>query len=72
MTRPLDDLSIVMPVYNEAAAIERVLRELHSKVASRLQHVEFVVDSDYDKASPALERLTVKSRWNRALPTSRC
>ncbi|MEW6430500.1 MAG: hypothetical protein AB1730_03230 [Myxococcota bacterium] len=25
---------------------------------------EFVVDSDYDKASPALERLTVKSRWH--------
>jgi glycosyltransferase involved in cell wall biosynthesis len=59
MTRPLDDLSIVMPVYNEAAAIERVLRELHSKVASRLQHVEFVVaeDGSSDATPQILARL---------------
>jgi len=59
MTRPLDDLSIVMPVYNEAATIERVLRELHAKVAARLPRVEFVVaeDGSSDATPEILARL---------------
>ena len=34
MARPLDQISVVLPVYNEAATIERVLRDLDAKVVS--------------------------------------
>jgi glycosyltransferase involved in cell wall biosynthesis len=44
--RPLDDLSVVMPVYNEAATIEHVLRDVHAKLASRVARVEIVVAED--------------------------
>ncbi len=40
MASPLEDLSVVMPVYNEAGSIERVLRDLHAKVLSRVPNVE--------------------------------
>ena len=44
--RPLDDLSVVMPVYNEAATIERVLRDVHAKIAPRVTKLELVVAED--------------------------
>jgi glycosyltransferase involved in cell wall biosynthesis len=46
MSGPLDQVSVVLPVYNEAATIERVLRDLDAKVVSRLADVEWVVAED--------------------------
>jgi len=46
MSSLLQELSIVLPVFNEAPSIESVLRELHAKVASKLADVEFVVAED--------------------------
>jgi len=46
MARPLDDLSIVMPVFNEAATIERVLRDLRAKIDGRVANLEIVVAED--------------------------
>jgi glycosyltransferase involved in cell wall biosynthesis len=43
---PLADLSVVMPVYNEAGTIERVLRDLHAKIAKRVGRLELVVAED--------------------------
>ena len=59
MTRPQDSLSIVLPVYNEAATIERVLRELATKVANKLGDVEFIVaeDGSSDGTKDVLARL---------------
>ena len=46
VSHPLEDLSVVMPVYNEAGTIERVLRELHAKIAPRVARLEIVVAED--------------------------
>lgn len=45
----VQSLSIVVPVYNEAASIERVLRDIHQKVASKIRDVEFIVAEDGSK-----------------------
>lgn len=49
----------MLPVYNEAQSIERVLRELHHKVVSRAGNVELVVaeDGSTDETPRILERL---------------
>ena len=59
MAGPLDQLSVVLPVYNEAAAIEHVLRDLHAKVITRVPAVEWVVaeDGSNDGTRAILERL---------------
>jgi glycosyltransferase involved in cell wall biosynthesis len=56
---PLEDLSVVLPVYNEAGTIERVLRDVHSKIACRLGSVELIVaeDGSTDGTPELLERL---------------
>ena len=55
----LESLSIVIPVYNEVRVIERVLRDFHAKVASRLPDVEFIVaeDGSRDGTGEVLARL---------------
>jgi len=59
MIQPQDSLSIVLPVYNEAATIERVLRDLHAKIAVKLADVEFIVaeDGSTDGTKEVLQRL---------------
>jgi glycosyltransferase involved in cell wall biosynthesis len=59
ISAPLDDLSVVLPVHNEAGSIERVLRELHGKVSTRARKLEFVVaeDGSSDGTPAILERL---------------
>ena len=59
MSAPLDQLSVVLPVYNEAASIEHVLRDLHAKIVSRLRAVEWIVaqDGSTDATPQILERL---------------
>jgi glycosyltransferase involved in cell wall biosynthesis len=59
MSTPLDQLSVVLPVYNEAASIEHVLRDLHAKVASRLGSIEWIVaeDGSTDATPEILARL---------------
>jgi glycosyltransferase involved in cell wall biosynthesis len=71
MAKPLEDLSIVMPVYNEAGSIERVLREIHAAVCARVPSVEFVVaeDGSTDGTPEILERL--RSELGLRLVTSR-
>jgi len=56
---PLESLSIVVPVYNEAGVIERVLRDLHAKVASCQPASEFIVaeDGSTDGTKEILRRL---------------
>jgi glycosyltransferase involved in cell wall biosynthesis len=56
---PLEDLSVVLPVYNEAGTIERVLRDVHRKVVARLGSVELIVaeDGSTDGTPALLERL---------------
>ena len=55
----LEQLSVVMPVYNEAGTIERVLRELEAKVAARVPDVELIVaeDGSRDGTAEILARL---------------
>ena len=59
MIQPQDSLSIVLPVYNEAGTIERVLRDLHAKIAAKLADVEFIVaeDGSSDGTKEVLQRL---------------
>jgi glycosyltransferase involved in cell wall biosynthesis len=56
---PLEDLSIVMPVYNEAGVIERVLRDVHAKASKLVGNLEIVVaeDGSTDGTPAILERL---------------
>jgi glycosyltransferase involved in cell wall biosynthesis len=42
----VESLSIVIPVYNEARVIERVLRDFHHKVAAKVPGTEFIVAED--------------------------
>src|SRR3954447_6934107 len=56
-TRP--ELSIVVPVYNEAAVIEPVVDELASEVHSRIDNVELVLvdDASTDATPEILDRI---------------
>jgi len=53
-------VSIVMLVYNEAAIIEKVIREYYEKVASKLNNVEFIIaeDGSRDGTKEILARLS--------------
>jgi glycosyltransferase involved in cell wall biosynthesis len=62
MAKPLEDLSIVMPVYNEAGSIERVLREIHAAVCARVPSVEFVVAEDGSTSELGLRLVTSRER----------
>jgi glycosyltransferase involved in cell wall biosynthesis len=42
----LESLSIVIPVYNEARVIERVLRDFHAKIAPAVGDLELIVAED--------------------------
>jgi glycosyltransferase involved in cell wall biosynthesis len=55
----IESLSIVVPVFNEAAVIERVLRDIHAKIALRVADVEFIVaeDGSTDGTKEILARL---------------
>ncbi len=56
---PLESLSVVLPVFNEGRTIERVLRELHTKVGARVPAAEFLVaeDGSTDATPEILQRL---------------
>jgi glycosyltransferase involved in cell wall biosynthesis len=60
MTRNTPTYSLVIPVYNEAKVIERVVREYHEKLTSKLNSCEFIIaeDGSTDGTKEILARLS--------------
>lgn len=59
------DLSVVVPVYNEAGTIETLVRDVERDVVPRFAHVEMIVvdDASTDGTAAILDRLAAERPW---------
>lgn len=63
----MTDLSVVVPAYNEAGSIDRLVRDLARDVVPLVATAEVIVvdDASTDETPRTLERLTAEYRWLR-------
>jgi len=66
----MTDLSVVVPAYNEAGSIERLVRDLADDVVPLVATAEVIVvdDASTDETPRILERLAAEHPWLRVVP----
>jgi glycosyltransferase involved in cell wall biosynthesis len=59
------DLSVVVPVFNEAGSIETLVRDFERELVPRFDRVEVIVvdDASTDETPAILERLAAERPW---------
>lgn len=57
--KTINNLSVIIPVYNEAAVIEHVIREFYKKVTDKIPNIELIIaeDGSTDGTKEILQKL---------------